>query len=182
MAKSRYERSTKRPRTLEHFSSENTAVIEYLDAVRHEYDCQSDIKVSFENRSGFLLTLLGAVCVFVFEKINLSAVVALCKSPLTFQLLVEILCGFGVYAGFLLSLIMIVLTITAKKQKTFEPDSVTNAYLEEERYKALVRLVAAYIDATKNRIELNKVRGRYYRWSLIGIVVAIVSITVYVSM
>ena len=53
------------------FTQENTAILEYLDAVKHEYDCEAEIKTSFENRAGVLLTLLGAVCIFLFDKVKL---------------------------------------------------------------------------------------------------------------
>ena len=49
-------------------SVETTAIHEYLEICIHEYDNESRIKESFENRAGILFALLSALCVFSLEK------------------------------------------------------------------------------------------------------------------
>ena len=39
----------------------DTAIIEYLEAVKSEYDNERNKKQSFENRAGLIMALLGAI-------------------------------------------------------------------------------------------------------------------------
>ena len=49
---------------------DNTAIVVYLEIVRSEYETERNKKQSFENRAGLIMALLGAICIFLFEKLN----------------------------------------------------------------------------------------------------------------
>lgn len=49
---------------------DNTAIVEYLEIVRSEYETERNKKQSFENRAGLIMALLGAICIFLFENLN----------------------------------------------------------------------------------------------------------------
>ena len=49
---------------------EETAILEYLDIVKSEYETERNKKQSFENRAGLIMALLGAICIFLFEKVG----------------------------------------------------------------------------------------------------------------
>ena len=56
---------------------EDTAIVEYLEIVKSEYETERNKKQSFENRAGLIMALLGAICIFLFEKVNLRDVIHL---------------------------------------------------------------------------------------------------------
>ena len=49
---------------------EDTAIVEYLDIVRSEYEIERAKKQSFEDRAGLVMALAGALCIFLFENYN----------------------------------------------------------------------------------------------------------------
>ncbi len=53
---------------------EDTAINEYLDIVKTEYEIERGKKESFENRVGIILALVGAMCIFLLEIVNLKDV------------------------------------------------------------------------------------------------------------
>lgn len=55
--------------TSKEFADTNTAIIEYFESIRHEYDCQAEQKTSFENRSGILLSFFGVMFVYLMPLI-----------------------------------------------------------------------------------------------------------------
>ena len=159
----------------------NTAVLEYYESVRHEYDCQTEQKTSYENRSGILLSLLGVLCVYILDKAPIKGILALCNMPLTFLLLVKVVFGFMIYIGLLCSITSLILAISVRKQKFFDAGATENWKLEEERYTALVRLIETYIDAVKNRVWLNEQRGKAYRFALYAMTLTLLSTAIYMS-
>ncbi|MHC1695427.1 MAG: hypothetical protein AB9835_09195 [Eubacteriales bacterium] len=46
----------------------DTAAIEYLDILKNECENERNKKTSFENRSGLIMALLGAICIFLIIK------------------------------------------------------------------------------------------------------------------
>lgn len=69
------------------FNISDTAINEYFSVVTSEYQIERSKKQSFETRSGLLITLLSAICIFYFQSIKLTDIIALCNKPLTFLLL-----------------------------------------------------------------------------------------------
>lgn len=56
---------------------ENTAISEYLDIVRKEYDIEREKRQAYENRIGIILSLLGVACFFYFQYISPKNIITL---------------------------------------------------------------------------------------------------------
>ena len=93
------------------------------------------------------------------DKVPIKDVIALSNTPLTFVTLLKVLSGAMIYLGFVVTFVLLLLTIAVQKQKVFDVKKISNTMLEEDRYKALVRLSMSYQDAVNNRVVLNDRRG-----------------------
>lgn len=101
-------------------------------------------KQSFENRAGFIMTLLGAICIFLFETVKLQDIISFMSMPLTFMELIKIISGLAVYVCFVFTMIMTILTIIVKQHNNFEVKNIDEALLAEQRLYALCRLILTY--------------------------------------
>ena len=72
---------------------DETAILEYLDILKTEYSFERDKKQSFESRAGGLLALLGAICIFYFQNIDVKDLVDMFFEPLTLVALIRIIAG-----------------------------------------------------------------------------------------
>ena len=158
-----------------------TAIVEYLDIVKSEYERERDKKQSFENRAGLIMALLGAICIFLFEKVQLKKIFSLMVLPLTFVDLLQIISGLTVYISFLFTLIMIIKTITVKQHDNFEVKSINESLLAEQRVVALYRIIFTYRDIIAQHRELNEKRARAFRRSLFGMSITLISIITYIT-
>lgn len=161
---------------------DNTAIAEYLEIVRSEYETERNKKQSFENRAGLIMALLGAICIFLFEKVKLQDIISLMNTPLTFLELAKIISGLAVYVCFTFTMIMIVLTIIVKQHENFEVRNIDEALLGEQRIYALCRIILTYKSIIIQHRELNEKRAAAFRKSLYGICSTLVSIIVYISL
>lgn len=159
----------------------DTVINEYLDVVRGEYEIERNKKQSFENRAGLILALVGAMCIFVFEQINLKTIFLLIGEPLTFITLLRIISGVGVYVGFALTFVNVVRTINVKQHENFEVKSIDEELLGQPRTVALVQIIFTYRDIVAQHRTMNEKRAKTLRYSLYGIVVALIAIVVYIT-
>lgn len=160
----------------------DTAIVEYLDIVKSEYETERNKKQSFENRAGLIMALLGAVSIFLFEKVQLKDVFALMVLPLTFLDLIKILSGLLVYFCFLFTMIMIIKTIIVKRHNNFEVRRIDETLLVEERLPALCKIIFTYRDIIVQHRDLNEKRAEDYRKALYGISATLVSIIIYITL
>lgn len=165
----------------EYVNVADTAIAEYLDIVKSEYETERNKKQSFENRAGLIMALLGAICIFLFEQVQLKEVFALMTSPLTFVNLLQIISGLTVYGGFLITLIMIIKTITVKQHNNFEVKSIDETLLAEQRTMALCKVIFTYRDIIIQHRELNEKRAKAFRKSLYGMAVTLVAVIIYIT-
>lgn len=163
-------------------SVENTAIVEYFDIVKTEYDIERNKKQSFENRTGLIMALLGAVCIFLFEQVNLKDVLSLMVLPLNFLDMIKILSGLAVYVGFLFTMIMNIKTIIVKPHDNFEVKNINEELLVEQRLIALCRIVKTYRDIIIQHRKLNEERAKTLRKSLYGISITIVAVIIYITL
>lgn len=161
---------------------DNTAIVEYLEIVRSEYETERNKKQSFENRAGLIMALLGAICIFLFEKVKLQDIIVLMITPLTFLEFAKIISGLAVYVGFTFTMIMIVLTIIVKQHNNFEVRNIDEVLLGEQRISALCRIILTYKSIIIQHRELNEKRAVAFRKSLYGICATLVSIIIYISL
>lgn len=160
----------------------DTAIIEYLDIVRSEYENERNKKQSFENRAGLIMALLGAICIFLFEKVQLKDIFSLMVVPLTFLDFIKIISGAMVYIGFLFTMIMIIKTIIVKQHNNLEVKSIDETMLGEQRIIALCKLIFTYRDIILQHRDLNEKRAKAFRKSLYGISITLVSVIIYITL
>lgn len=165
----------------EYVNVTDTAIAEYLDIVKSEYETERNKKQSFENRAGLIMALLGAICIFLFEQVQLKKVFALMIDPLTFVNLLQIISGLTVYGGFLFTLIMITKTIAVKQHNNFEVKSIDETLLAEQRIIALCKVIFTYRDIIIQHRELNEKRAKTFRKSLYGMAVTLVAVIIYIT-
>lgn len=160
----------------------DTAIPEYLEVVKSEYEIERNKKQSFETRSGLLLTLLGAIMIFYFQSIKLTDIFVLFSKPLTFILLIKILSGCSIYGTFIFTLIAIIQTITAKKHDNFETNGITEQLLKEDRVNAMTRLIFTYREIIRQHRISNQNRANWYIASLRSMLILLLSTIIYTSL
>jgi len=163
-------------------SVENTAIVEYFDIVKTEYETERNKKQSFENRAGLIMALLGAICIFLFEQVQLKDVFLLMALPLTFVDLIKIVSGLAVYGGFFFTMVMIIKTIIVKPHDNFEVRNIDESLLVEQRLVALCRIIKTYRDIIIQHRALNEKRAKTFRKSLYGISVTLISVIIYITL
>lgn len=160
---------------------EDTAIVEYLEIVKSEYETERNKKQSFENRAGLIIALLGAICIFLFEKVDLCDIISLMTISLTFVDLIKIISGLAVYGGFLFTMIMIIKTINVKQHSNFEVKSIDETLLAEQRLVSLCKIIFTYRDIIVQHRELNEKRATAFRNSLYGVSITLIAIIVYIT-
>lgn len=159
----------------------NTAITEYLEVVKSEYNIERAKKESFESRAGIILTLIGVFAVFILEMVNLNEIWSLFSAALTFWILLKIVSGLSVYGGFIFTVANVFHTISTKKQANFEVKSIDESLLKEVRMTALARLIFVYRDIIIEHRKLNENRAKSFKKSLLGCIISIVALIIYSS-
>lgn len=159
----------------------DTAIEEYFDIIKSEYETERNKKQSFESRAGLIMALLGAICIFLFEKVQLKDIFSLMTVPLTFLDFAIILSGLGVYVCFLFTMLMIIKTITIKQHDNFEVRSIDEALLREHRLTALCKIIFTYRDIIIQHRTLNELRAKDFRKSLYGISATLIFVIVFIT-
>lgn len=158
---------------------DDTAMVEYLELVQTEYQIERGKKDSFENRAGIIMAFVGALLVFVMDKVPLNDILALCKSPLTFVILVKIIMGIASYATLIFSLFFSFFTITTRKQENYPISEINLSYLAESRRDAIARITLKYKDIIINHRNHNEKRAYRFKISLVLSVVSICCFMIY---
>lgn len=160
---------------------DETAIMEYLEIVQREYEIERNKKQSFENRVEIVMALMGAICIFLFEKVKLCDIISIMNIPLTFMQLVKIISGLAVYVGFLVTMITLIMTIAVKQHNNFEIKSIDETLLGEKRLIALCKIIFTYRDIIIQHRDLNEKRANAFKISLYGACATIVAIIIYVN-
>ena len=161
---------------------DQTAMPEYLEVIKNEYEIERAKKNSFENRSGIILAFLGVLSVFIFEKIPINTIISMMNSNLTFLLLVRIIAGILSYLGFFFALGAIIRTIAVQKQSNFEVKNIDEDLLTEVKIVSLCKLIFTYRDIIVQHRSLNEKRASAFRLCLYSVVGTIVFTIVFISM
>lgn len=167
----------------QNFSVENTAMEEYYDIVKSEYETERNKKQSFENRAGLIMTLLGAILVFMFDKVPLKEVYTLVNDThFTFLILLKIIFNLGIHFSFLFTIRMLVRTLSINIHKSFEVKNINESLLGKPRDEALCQIIFAYRDIIVQHRELNESRAKDYKKALYGIAIILIFIIIYINL
>lgn len=159
----------------------DTAIEEYFEVVRGEYEIERNKRSSFENRIGLIIALLGGISIFLFEEIKLGNIFLLMQSSLTFLICVKIISGLATYFCFIFTIVMIGCTITTKLQDNFEVKYIDEDLLIEEKKSAVTRIIFAYRDIINSHRALNEKRAKTFQKSLYGISGMLIFIMIYIN-
>lgn len=158
---------------------DQTAMCEYLELVQSEYSIERGKKESFENRAGIIMALIGALLVFILDKLPVTDVIKLCKDPLTFVVLIKIILGFSAYITLIVALLFSFLTITTSKQENYPIDSINLSHLAETRRNALARITLKYKDIIVDHRKHNEKRAHKFTTSLVLSIISICCFIIY---
>ena len=161
---------------------EDTAIVEYVDIMKKEYEIERNKKQSFESRIGVIITLLGAICIFLFEKVRLKDVVTFMSLPLSFVDLLKIVSAMCAYVSFILAMVMAAKTIGIKQHPNFEVKSIDETLLSEQRMVSLCKVIFTYRDIIVQHRDLNEKRARDFKISLYSILTTLISLATYVTL
>lgn len=160
---------------------DDTAALYYLEVVKSEYEIERNKKQSFENRAGIILALLGAICIFLFEKVQLNKIFSLLTSTLNFLIFLKISSGILAYICFIFTTMTIIKTITVDKHLCFEVKNIDMALLKESRWKGVYKIINTYKKIIAQHKELNEKRAKAFKMSLYSIVITIFCIIIHLS-
>ncbi len=167
----------------QNFSVENTAMEEYYDIVKSEYETERNKKQSFENRAGLIMTFLGAILVFMFDKVSLIEVYPLLtETPLSFLMLLKILSILGIHSSFIFTITMLVRTLSTNLHENFDVEKIDEDLLGQPRDYALCQIIFTYRDIITQHRNLNESRAKHYKNALYGIVIILISLIIYINL
>lgn len=156
--------------------------LEYLDIIKSEYEIERNKKQSFESRASLIITILGAICVFVFDKINFSQIYEITQKPLYLLGLIKIIFIAVVYLSFIFTIIMLLKAINVDKYENFEVSKIDEELITEARLLGVMRLVLTYKKIILNHREINEKKAKSLKKSFLGALVTIVSIVIYINL
>lgn len=161
---------------------DNMALSEYFEVVKNEYEIERNKKVSFENRAGIFLALIGTIGVYLFDKVQIKEIIPLFSIPLTFGILMKIISCFLVYLSLAFTMLYLIKTITVKHHNNFEVRNIDEVLLAENRINALTRIIFTYRDIICQHRQVNEDRAKTFRLSLYGVVVMLIATVIYISL
>lgn len=160
-------------------NEKDTAINEYLEIVKFEYDNERRQKESFENRAYIVMTLVCALCVFVLEKITLRDIFSLFSAPLTFISLLKILFGILVYLNIIIAIIHFFCILAARKHDNFEVKNIDESLISLGRMDSLAKLIKTYRDIILQHRDLNEKRAKWFGKALVFSFSSIIAILLY---
>lgn len=163
-------------------SIDSMALSEYFEVVKNEYEIERNKKVSFENRAGIFLALVGTLGTFLFDKVQIKGIIHLLSIPLSFGILMKIVSCFLVYLSLAFTMFYLIKTITVKQHHNFEVRNIDEVLLAENRINALARIIFTYRDIICQHRQVNENRAKTFRRSLYGVIVMLVATIIYVSL
>ena len=159
-----------------------TSAFECLDIIIKEYEYERSKRQSFEARSSIIITIIAALCIFALEKVHLSEIVTIIVlNSLSFSQLIRIISGIGVYLGFVLTLFFIIKTLRVEAIVALDVKQVNEKLIGKQRLEGITKLIITYREIVLQCREINERKAQAFKQALIWIVVAIVSVAVFVN-
>lgn len=160
---------------------EDTSIKEYLDIVRKEYETERSKRQSFENRSGIIITILAALCIFVFDKIKLLDIIASMTKPINFLLLIKITSGILVYSGFVISMILIIKTINIKQFTNLKVEEINEKYYLKKPVESMSELIKIYAQIICQHREVNNNNAICLKRAFYSVAITVFAVVIYIN-
>lgn len=158
------------------------AAQEYLDVIKNEYSFERNKKQSFETRAGLIITILGALCVFLFDKVQFKDIVYLIGKPLYISSFFKILSGVFVYIGAAYTVAMLIKTVSIQRYKNYDIEAIEDKELVEDRLRGILKITVTYKDIIKQHRKINDSKAKSLDNAFRGLLVTLVSIVLYINL
>lgn len=161
-------------------------VLEYLEIVQKEYEFERNKKESLENRVGIILTLIGAILVFVLGEMPLNDIFKMGNKYITnleyVQTFLKSLLVMGIYISFIYTIIKLYKVIKVDKHDTFPVHEINaSRLLEGDRIKETSKIVLTYVEIIKSHRILNNSRAESFEKGLRGLLVSLILVGIYIN-
>ena len=161
---------------------EKTSALECFEVIRHEYELECNKSHSFESRAAIIITILAALCIFIFEKIHISQLLEIAaSSTISFMQLIKICAGTFIYLGFALTLFFVVRTIRVEIHHVLDVSKFNEAFIGKPRLEGMTRLIFSYRAIILQHREVNERKAKNLKNAMIWLIVSITAIAVYVN-
>lgn len=161
---------------------EDTAILEYFDLIKNEYDIERKRKESFENRAGIMFGFIGTFSVFILDKLKISEILALFTNDLNFLLFLKIVFGLGIYVLLILALSFLLYVIKPNLRDNYKVSTITPEKFTKERIKEIKNIIITYRDIITNHRDQNKNISKAYSRAIWLLLASVISMIVYASM
>ena len=166
-----------RDRALNQVTPDSITLLDCLEILQNEYNVERNKRQSFETRAGIIITLLAAICVFMFERINLIKILSQFEKPITMHLLVTDLSAIGVYMCFGLTLYYAIKTIEVKEYHNFNVSAINESFIGKPRLEGCILIIKNYRNIIIQHRQVNansaKTLSRAFK-CMIGIIICLI--------
>lgn len=159
----------------------DTSLLDSLEVLKQEYQAERNKRQSFETRAGLIITVLAALCAFVFKQIKITGILALAQAPMTFFALLKILAGVFAYISFIGTLWCVFKTIRVRDTLVISTELFDSHFLGQPRLTGVWDLVDEYIKFVDQHREMNDNRATALQHSFYWICGTIVSVMIYIN-
>ena len=172
-----------REKVLDEVALDKTCILDYLEIVKQEYQMERGKRQSFESRANIVITILTALFVFVFEKIKISVILKqMLVEPCTFLDIIQILSGIGVYLGFAVALVFALKTISVRRCKNFNVQTINELKMGAVRMEGLIILIEQYKEIVIGHREVNEKIAKALKLSYLCVVFTMIAIIFYINL
>lgn len=171
-----------REQVLSTIKIEQTCIKEYLEIVKEEYQIERGKRQSFESRAGIIITILTALCAFVFEKIKIKNIIELMmQKQCSFLNLLQIITGIVAYGAFMIALLYALKTINVRKYSNFNVAAIKEERIAKPVIAGCIELINNYKTIILDHRKENEKKAKYLKKAYISIFVSIIAIIIYVN-
>lgn len=161
---------------------DETSALDCLDVMKQEYERERSKRQSFETRAGLIITILAALCIFIFDRVNISYIIHLMTAPCSFLIFARILSGGTIYISFILSLHFVVKTVKVKEYCNLDVLAINEYFMGKPRIQGVIELTNAYRKITAQHRSVNNINAQFLQRSIFWVSIAILAIIIYINL
>lgn len=161
---------------------DETSALDCLDVMKQEYERERSKRQSFETRAGLIITILAALCIFIFDRVNISDIIHLMTVPCSFLIFARILSGGTIYISFILSLYFVVKTVKVKEYCDLDVLAINEYFMGRPRIQGVIELTNAYRKITAQHRSVNNINAQSLQRSIFWVSIAILAIIIYINL
>lgn len=148
------------------------------DTIIYEFDDQKMRKQGIENRVGIAMALIGAISLFIIDRIKISEIVLRMYVPFDFFDFLFVLSGVLFYISFIISIVFLLLSISTRKYNTIDNKYFSNNFMEDEKEVTELFLAICYRDLLLNHQEQNDLLAFQYSIGIIALMSSLIMMAI----